>query len=227
MALDSPATEAPSLRAFASFASLLVVRCQRCRACWAAAMSSSKEALQPCAVCIASSTAAASSALLCFNRASRAVCSRALACDASSSLARRTDLEKRRLAGLAQQQGFQLGSSLSSIGLGLQLLQDALGPADADALLPGLLNALLQGLNAQRPLGPEGFMISDEVERTLLIPRGRGVGGDWSTDFVHDSLQLGYGLVSHGPPVHQLLPSLHISLHNQAVLNSDNQRRVG
>ena len=88
MALDSPATEAPSLRAFASFASLLVVRCQRWRACWAAAMSSSTAALQPCAVCIAFSTAAASSALLCFSRASRAVCSLALACDASSCLTR-------------------------------------------------------------------------------------------------------------------------------------------
>lgn len=72
----------------------------------------------------------------------------------------RTDLQERGLAGLAQQQSFQLGSSLSSIGLGLQLLQDALGPADADTLLPGLLNAALQGLNAQRPLSPKGFMIS-------------------------------------------------------------------
>ncbi len=73
----------------------------------------------------------------------------------------RTDLEKRGLAGLAQQQSFQLGSSLGSICLGLQLLHDALGSADADALLPGLLNAALQRLNAQRPLCPEGFMISN------------------------------------------------------------------
>ena len=73
----------------------------------------------------------------------------------------RTDLEERGLAGLAQQQSFQLGSSLSSMGLGLQLLQDALGPAHADALLPGLLNAALQGLDAQRPLCPKGFMISN------------------------------------------------------------------
>ena len=65
------------------------------------------------------------------------------------------------------------------------------------------------------------------VEPTLLTPRGRGLGGDRPTDFIHDSLQLGYGLIAHGPPFQQLLPSLHISLRNQAVLMSENQRQMG
>lgn len=65
-----------------------------------------------------------------------------------------------------------------------------------------------------------------EVEPTLLTPKGRGLGGDRSTDFIHDSLQLGYGLIPHGPPFQQLLPSLHISLCNQAVFKSENQRQM-
>ncbi len=65
-----------------------------------------------------------------------------------------------------------------------------------------------------------------EVEPTLLTPRGRGLGGDRSTDFIHDSLQLGYGLVTHGPPFQQLLPSLNVTLRNQTVFKSENQKQM-
>jgi len=38
---------------------------------------------------------------------------------------------------------------------------------------------------------------------------------------------LGYGLITHGPPFQQLLSSLNISLRNQAVFKSENQRQMG
>lgn len=69
------------------------------------------------------------------------------------------DLENRGFAGPALQHSLQFASSFSSVGLSLQLFQNPLGTAQADALLPRLLNALLQGLDAQSPLCPEGLMV--------------------------------------------------------------------
>ena len=71
------------------------------------------------------------------------------------------DLEDRGFAGPALQQGLQLAGSFSSIGLRLQLLEDPLGTAQADTLLPRLLNAQLQSLDPQSPLCPKGLVVSN------------------------------------------------------------------
>lgn len=52
---------------------------------------------------------------------------------------------------------------------------------------------------------------------TILTPSRGQMGGDRPTDFIHDSLQLGNGFIACAPPLKELLPRLHIGLHQHAL----------